>query len=173
MSGGAQPSWGTVVGGRILLAGKVTNKLQGLLDAPEGNVLFHAGLLARQCPETLTDITQLSYPDGAGRTILAAAQRAVVSGNPHTVNILAKCVEAAALYGTDPLKPDTLNKKIVEALRVSANRLGRIPIKEEVHVEVDLLAGGSKKVKGKSFSDHANFSKALAAAGLDWLPIRL
>ena len=89
------------------------------------------------------------------------------------MNILAKCVEAAALYGTDPLKPDTLNKKIVEALRVSANRLGRIPIKEEVHVEVDLLAGGSKKVKGKSFSDHANFSKALAAAGLDWLPIRL
>ena len=103
MSGAGQFRGAGVVGDDgILLAGKVTNKLQGLLDRTEGNVLFHAVLLARQCPETPTDITQLSYPDGAGRTILAAVQRAVVSGNPHTVNILAKCVEAAALDGTNP-----------------------------------------------------------------------
>ena len=72
-------SWGTVVGDvRILMTGRVTNKLQGLLETPEGNELFHAVLYARQVPETLTDITQLSYPEAAGRTILAAVQRAIV-----------------------------------------------------------------------------------------------
>ena len=87
--------------------------------------------------------------------------------------MLAKVIEAQEIIERDTLTrlKETIGQKasiaarIIDALHVCANRLDRVPTKTEVRKEFTY--------RGGQFMTNGDFSKELAKAGLDWLPVRV
>ena len=75
--------------------------------------------------------------------------------------MLAKVIEAQEIIERE----ESIANRIIEALRNCANRLGRVPTKTEVRKEFT--------DRGGQFMTNGDFSKELAKAGLDWLPVRV
>jgi len=148
-------SWGTIACGATLDRGKASNKMQGAtLRSTEANNLFMAVRHVRNFPES---IFKMESEYAAGRTILEAVKRDIISGDPSGLKIIQKCIEAAVLREEEETKAD----RIVDALGNVANRIGAIPTWLDVRDECE--------IKGYPMLNEDNFRKDIEAAGLKWL----
>ena len=163
-------SWGLVCNGRQNVSGKAANKLQGIIDTREGNVIMALVDHLSKFPFAIDD------PFDYGRAWALLCNRIrkasdeefakVVGGSPSGWSLL--CFIARDITGphTRYEHPRTGNKHRrphYEALRVCANRFGRVPTKTEVRTEY-LYSGGSDMTNG-------DFSKELAKAGVTRLSV--
>ena len=148
-------SWGTIACGATLDRGKASNKMQGsTLRSTEANNLFMAVRHVRNFPES---IFKMESEYAAGRMILEAVKRDIISGDPSGLKIIQKCIEAAVLREEEETKAD----RIVDALGNVANRIGAIPTWLDVRDECE--------IKGYPMLNEDNFRKDIEAAGLKWL----
>ncbi len=148
-------SWGTVANGATLDRGKASNKMQGsTLRSSEANNLFMAVRHVRHFPESIFNM-ESEYM--AGRMILEAVKRDIISGDPSGIKIIQKCIEAAVLREEEETKAD----RIVAALGNVANRIGGIPTWRDLRDECES--------KGYPTLNDDNFRKDIEAAGLKWL----
>lgn len=148
-------SWGTVANGATLDRGKASNKMQGtMLRSTEANNLFMAVRHVRNFPES---IFKMESEYAAGRMILEAVKRDIISGDPSGIKIIQKCIEAAVLREEEETKAD----RIVDALGNVANRIGGMPTWRDVRDECES--------KGYPMLNEGNFRKDIEAAGLKWL----
>ena len=110
------------------------------------------------------------YPSAIHDTIL----RAIQTGDPQRVYLLAKCIEAVDKtlpkdpkdFGAYLLSGGTKRQKVAKAVCDVANRHGKIPTVLEIQEEF-MDAGGDKKFSTRA--DEGNFIKALRDAGFEWL----
>lgn len=149
-------SWGVVANGRSLIPGKVSNKLQGIIDTREGDWLFHTVQHIRQFPEAISDLST----NGAGRIIHDALLKDILGGRTFYTPMIAKIIEAVELMQ----KEEAIAERIMTALIDVAIRLGKIPLKKEVLEEFEKSQ--------KDATDADNFLKELRRCGLSWLPTR-
>ena len=149
---------------RVSMRGPVTNKLQAILNKPEARSLFHiVNTLRNEFPIR----ARLSCRNGVLSSPHAklwsqmcdCIYRDIRSGGTHNTDVLATCIEAAAL--SDQL---TKTEKIYNVVEILAHRQGRVPTKREVRDEYEHMF---------DFVDEGNFSNAITNAGLAWLPTRL
>jgi hypothetical protein len=145
--------------GKTGLRGPASNKLQALLGNTEAMRLFHAVVFLRQDHDACS-WDEAQRVEESERDIIELILRDIASGGTHFTLMLATCIEAAVVR-----KKKTVTDKILEALTHEANRRDRIPTKAEVQKRYE--------ASERDVVDEGNFSKALAAAGLAWLPIRL
>jgi hypothetical protein len=176
-------SWGIVCNGRQNVSGKAANKLQGIIDTREGNWIMslvdhlnhfpfavddpsdHGRAWALLC----TRIRKASDEEfakvvggyAAGWSLLCFIARDIAGRHTRYTQMLERVIEAQSVRERET----SIAARIIEALRVCANRFGRVPTKTEVRTEY-LNSGGSYMTNG-------DFSKELAKAGLDWLPVRV
>jgi hypothetical protein len=93
--------------------------------------------------------------------LLCFIARDIAGRHTRYTQMLERVIEAQSVRERET----SIAARIIEALRVCANRFGRVPTKTEVRTEY-LNSGGSYMTNG-------DFSKELAKAGLDWLPVRV
>jgi hypothetical protein len=165
-----QSSWGTVCNGRQSISGKVANKLQDIIDTREGDWLISAVSHLRRVPEALYD-TSGEYT--SAKIILYFIGRDIAGGHTRYTEMLAKVIEAQEIIEGDTAarlqesigQKASIAARIIDALRVCANRLGRVPTKTEVRKEYMDHVG--------QYVTNGDFSKEIAKAGLAWLPVRV
>jgi hypothetical protein len=106
------------------------------------------------------------YPSPIHDTIL----RAIQTGDPSGVRLLAKCIVAVNKNlpkGTkDYFTSGTKRQKVSYAVCDAANRLERIPTWEEIQDEF-IGAGSDEEISTRG--DEGNFINALHQAGFGWL----
>jgi hypothetical protein len=124
------------------------------LRGREANNLFMAVRHVRLFPES---IFKMESEYTAGRMILEAVKRDIISGDPSGIKIIQKCIEAAVLREEEETKAD----RIVDALGNVANRIGGIPTWRDLREECES--------KGYPTLNEDNFRKDIEAAGLKWL----
>jgi len=155
--------WTTVSTNRVLSHGSASNKLQGNKDALD---LFYNVKKAREMAAPGIEIkfetsglkvTTAPNPYEFLFDLLAVDIR---NGETKNVQNIAKCIEAV-VQQEEKSKTD----RILSALRALAQKLNRIPSKNEIMKEFD-------DSSEDAFSDEGNFTRALAAAGLAWLPTK-
>jgi hypothetical protein len=157
-------SWGLQVDEMEMSRGEASKALQGAWGKPETTWLYSAVESVWHMPEQLEDY---HTPYTAGSIIRDSIRRAIESGNPHGVYLLAKCIETVArTIPKDPkdyaayLVGGTNRRKVAHAISDAAERFGRIPTWQEA-------LGEFCKVDGDS--DEGNFIRALCNAGFRWI----
>ena len=105
------------------------------------------------------------YPSPIHDTIL----RAIQTGDPRGIRLLAKCIEAVDKNipkGANDFFNWTKRQKVSNAVCDAANEHGKIPTVEEIQEEF-IRAGGDEEISTRA--DPGNFIKALRDAGFEWL----
>jgi hypothetical protein len=86
-------SWGLVLGGMEMRRGVASNVLQDAWGKPETTWLYNAVETVWLMPEKIEDYLT---PHTAGSIIRDTMRRAIETGNPRGVHLLAMCIEAVA-----------------------------------------------------------------------------
>jgi hypothetical protein len=184
-------SWGPAWNGRQSISGKVANKLQGIIDTPEGDRLMSLVDHLRRFPFRIdnppdrVDDDPFDYGPAwallcyriregseeefnkivgeycSGWSLLCFIARDITGAHTRYTQILEKVIEAQSVRERET----SIAARIIEALDVCANRFDRVPTKTEVRTEYFN--------RGGSYMTNSDFSKELAKAGLGWLPVKV
>jgi hypothetical protein len=188
-----QSSWGVEFNGRQSVSGRAANKLQGIIDTREGDELIglvnHLTRFPFEIWDPETDESEIKDPldyghawarlcdrirkahnaeldrlvgkYAAGWSLLCFIVRDIDGRHARYTQVLERVIEAQSI----PEQETSIAARIIEALRVCANRLDRVPLKKEVRAEY--------RARGGVDTCDGDFSKELAKAGLNWLPVKL
>ena len=155
--------WKTISTNRVLSKGAASNILQGNKDAL--SLFYWVKTARRRRPSELQfkiigSRLEVEREINPFDCIMELVARDITGGTTYHVSNLLKCIEAVV---ADESKSKT--EKILMALKALAERFNRVPTKNEVLNEFD-------KVSGNYGYDEGNFMRALASAGLAWLPTK-
>ena len=155
--------WKTLSTNRVLSHGPASNILQGNMAATR---IFYNIIKAREMAppyiepkleKSELEITITPNPFDFLSDLIANDIR---SGSTKNLSDIAKCIEAV-VQQEEKSKTD----KILAALKSLAEHFNRIPTKSEVLEEFNNISEDAS-------SDEGNFMRALASAGLAWLPTK-
>lgn len=154
--------WKTISTNRVLSHGSASNKLQGNKAALS---LFYNVKKAR---DMATPNIEIKFENSGLKVttqnpfefLFDLMVRDIRNGDTQNIQNIAKCIEAVVHH-----EKKSKTDRILSATRDLANRLNRLPTKKEILTEFD-------DSSEDAFSDEGNFTRALAAAGLAWLPTK-
>ena len=187
--GRGKSAWSAAYDGHHFLSREFKNQLQGIIDTPDGSHLIAYADILSHTPFAMDD------PSDFGRSWMLFCLRLrkadeaefnqlvgqyfrwfcllpfiaddIASGHPHYTHMLARVIEAQRLEA-QRLREQTrgISSRIISAALDCASRLNRVPTKTEVRK--DYLHNPDRE-----YMTNSDFSKALAVAGLAWLPVRV